>query len=92
MTKVRIEIKNHHDLNDILSDMLTDFLEDFDSREGFTDPAELTLVTYEEGISFWYTQKAELLISRWMQRMKKVFCKYFDEHLFEVKSHYYKEL
>jgi chorismate mutase len=60
MKKKKIEVKNHQDLNDIISDMFEDFLFDFRDRQGLTYKAcgERPLEEYEEGIEWYYTQKA----------------------------------
>jgi hypothetical protein len=93
MKKQKIKINDAQDLNDILSEMFEDFLFDFREREGLTYEAtgERPFVEYEEGIQWYYTQKAMLLIERWKSRMKKVFKKYFPDEEFNPVTSYYKE-
>jgi len=93
MKKQRIPINNAEDLNDIISDMFTDFLFDFTDRAGMTYPAvgDSPLVEYEEGIEFYYTKKAMILIERYKSRMEKVFDKHFPFDEFNPVSSYYKE-
>ena len=93
MKNKRIPINNAQDLNDIISDMFEDFLFDFTDRVGMTYPAvgDSPIVEYEEGIEFYYTQKAMILIERWKARMEKVFKKYFPDEDFNPVTTYYKE-
>jgi hypothetical protein len=93
MKKNKKQIKCSQDLNDIISDMFEDFLFDFRDRKGLTYDAcgERPLVEYEEGIQWYYTQKAMILIERWKLRMEKVFKKYFPDEEFNPVTTYYKE-
>lgn len=89
----KIPINNSNDLNDVLSEMFEDFLFDFRDRSGLTYEAcgERPFVEYEEGIQWYYTDKAMLLIERWKLRMEKVFKKYFPDDEFNPVTTYYKE-
>ncbi|URM37163.1 hypothetical protein [Flavobacterium anhuiense] len=85
MKKKRIEIKNHQDLNCILSEMIDDFLESMVGNEIYTrEPTEEEFDNFEFSdieLGFIYTPKAEALLERYKSRTKHIFLKYFDEEL-----------
>lgn len=88
----KIPINNADNLNDVISDMFDDFLFDFTERKGLTYPAtEGTLAEYENGIQWYYTTKAMILIERWKARMKAVFLKHFPNEEFNPTSTRYVE-
>ncbi|OHT44444.1 hypothetical protein [Flavobacterium tructae] len=88
MKNKRIEIKNHQDLNCILSEMIDEFLESMIGSEKYTrEPIEEEIEKFEFSdieLGFIYTSKAEALLKRYESRAKKIFSKYFDEDLFEL--------
>lgn len=91
MKRGRIKIEDADDLNDIMSDMFHEFLETFAGRRDLLIPVdELTEdddFYWEEGWSFVYTQKGQDLAERYLNRLNKVFKKYFDEDDFYVTSY-----
>lgn len=94
MKRGRIKIEDVDDLNDIMSDMFHEFLETFAGRRDLLTPVdELTEdddFYWEDGWSFVYTKKGQDLAERYLNRLYKVFKKYFDEDDFYVTSYLFK--
>ena len=89
MKRGRIEIKNANSLNDIIQDMLLEFTEDFYGDERFTRKSTLFEQNNLEDCdseTYLLTDRAEKLVDRYIDRMNKVFIKYFDENEFDIQT------
>ena len=86
MKRERIPIFGYYDLNCIMCDMINEFIEDFQDHDGLTDsdPDEIDDF-FDTGVKFYFTDKGTDLIDRYIERLKIVFMKYYDEYFFEVK-------
>lgn len=81
----RIAIFGYHDLNCIMSDMVDEFIEDFPDREGLTSGPDEIDTFFDTGVEFYFTEKGDFLVDRYIDRLKRIFIKYYDEYFFDVK-------
>lgn len=86
------EFENSSDFMDFIENKMEYFLFYMESYDIYTTKAEGdSLFEYEEGISFYYTDKGQSLVDRWISRMSKIFYHYFPEETeFNPRCCYYK--
>lgn len=89
----RIDIKSSDDLILVMEDVFNEFVEPLFTSDKHTHPVpDDSWIWEEEGITRLYYESTANLLDRYIERLKKLFHKYYPDCDFNFYSSYYRKL